>query len=286
MKKFGKTKPLKKKLTLNTQPSPDIRALLLQLPGCHAFCKKNCKKSARQPSASTRRRSGVNRCSRKSGKSPCRSTGKANFNIVARRLRERVGPPLYRSGAGLYAASCQLASGFVMLLAGGKKASSPPKPCHPQSQRYTRSVMPLAKKSSKRPASRMKKRKARRLGRNVLQSGSLYPFRPNPLACNRAARPDYRPCCLKATASRTKKHPPWDGLKICQFAFLHKGRSLPRGTLCSSLPPLHKKFAWARGSPCPPGEWLKSHIAQPAGNGASSWSSQNIQAPPAPHTAS
>ena len=28
----------------------------------------------------------------------------------------------------------------------GKTASSPPKPCHPQSQRHTRSVMPLAKK--------------------------------------------------------------------------------------------------------------------------------------------
>ena len=52
-----------KKLIPNTQPSPDIRALLLQFPGCHAFCKKNSKKSARQPSASTRRRSEVNRCS-------------------------------------------------------------------------------------------------------------------------------------------------------------------------------------------------------------------------------
>jgi hypothetical protein len=58
-----KRKNHSKKLIPNTQPSPDIRALLLQLPGCHAFCKKNSKKSARQPSASTRRRSEVNRCS-------------------------------------------------------------------------------------------------------------------------------------------------------------------------------------------------------------------------------
>ena len=68
----------------NTQPSPGIRALLLQLPGCHAFCKKDCKKHARQPSASARRRSEVNRSSRNSGKSPCQCTGKANFNIVVR----------------------------------------------------------------------------------------------------------------------------------------------------------------------------------------------------------
>lgn len=41
------------------------------------------------------------------------------------------------SGGRFVAASCQLASGFVMLLA-RERASSPPKPCHNQSQRYTR----------------------------------------------------------------------------------------------------------------------------------------------------
>ena len=46
MKRFGKDKITQKKLIPNTLPSPDIRALLLQLPGCHAFCKKNCKKHA------------------------------------------------------------------------------------------------------------------------------------------------------------------------------------------------------------------------------------------------
>ena len=78
-----------KKLIPNTQPSPDIRALLLQLPGCHAFCKKDCKKSARQPSASARRRSTVTHSSHNSGKSPCRSTGKANIHIVARASAKR-----------------------------------------------------------------------------------------------------------------------------------------------------------------------------------------------------
>jgi flagellar basal body P-ring protein FlgI len=32
-------------------------------------------------------------------------------------------------------------------------------------------------------------------------------LQPNPLACRRAARPEYRPCCLKATAARTKTIP-------------------------------------------------------------------------------
>ena len=41
-----------------------------------------------------------------------------------------------------------------------------------------------------------------------------------------------------------------EDMPVCLFAA--KGRSLPRSTLCSSLPPLHKKFTWASGSPCPP----------------------------------
>ena len=57
---------------------------------------------------------------------------------------------------------------------------------------------------------------------------------------------------------RIKNHPPWDGLKICQFAFLRKGRSLPRSTLCSSLPPLHKKFAWHGEALVPPGNGSKA----------------------------
>ena len=46
MKRFGKNEITQKKLIPNTQSSPDIRAILLQLPGCHAFCKKNSKKHA------------------------------------------------------------------------------------------------------------------------------------------------------------------------------------------------------------------------------------------------
>jgi|GEM_PF-2519766 len=132
-----------------------------------------------------------------------------------------------------------------------KTASSPPKPCHHQSQRHTRSVMPLAKKQQ---APRQPERKHAKQGgwaSTTLPHAATY--RPNPLACKRAARPEYRPCCLKATAARIKNHPPWDGLKICQFAFLRKGRSLPRSTLCSSLPPLHKKFAWHGEALVPPG---------------------------------
>ena len=157
-----------------------------------------------------------------------------------------------------------------MLLARENRASRPPKPCHHQSQRHTRSVMPLAKKTASAPPARTNARKARRLGLNGFMSGSLYSFRPNHLACKRAARPEYRPCCLKSTATRTKNHPPWDGLKICQFAFLRQGPFASAEYLVQLTSSLAQKVCLARGSPCPPGEWLKSHIAQPAEKGASS----------------
>ena len=41
-----------------------------------------------------------------------------------------------------------------------------------------------------------------------------------------------------------------EDMPVCLFAA--KGRSLPRGTLCSSLPPLQKKFPWASGKPLSP----------------------------------
>ena len=83
MKKFGKNEITQK----NSSRTPS--QALISAPSCSSspavtlFAKKTAK-SARQPSASTRRRSEKNRCSQKSGKSPCRSTGKANFNIVVR----------------------------------------------------------------------------------------------------------------------------------------------------------------------------------------------------------
>ena len=127
----------------------------------------------------------------------------------------------------------------------GKQSKPPAKALPPSITAIYPVCHAACKKTASAPPARTNARKARRLGLNGFMSGSLYSFRPNHLACKRAARPEYRPCCLKSTATRTKNHPPWDGLKICQFAFLHKGRSLPRSTLCSSLPPLHKKFAWA-----------------------------------------
>ena len=73
------------------------------------------------------------------------------------------------------------------------------------------------------------------------------------VACKKSSKAGVPPLLPEGNRYADKKHSPWDGLKICQFAFLRKGRSLPRSTLCSSLPPLHKKFAWHGEALVPPG---------------------------------
>ena len=223
MKRFGKDKITQKKLIPNTQPSPGIRALLLQLPGCHAFCKKDCKKHARQPCASTRRRSEVNRSSRNSGKSPCRCTGKANIQTVARRLREKVGPPLYRSGAGLHAASCNLPAVLSRCLL-GKTASSP------------RQSLATLNHSDK----------------------PLRGQKPSPVG--RA-----------------------EDMPVCLFA---QGPFASAEYLVQLTSSLAQKVCLGIGKPLSPRGMAEKPSTQPAGKGASSWSSQNIKALPAPHTAS
>ena len=155
-----------------------------------------------------------------------------------------------------------------MLLARENRASRPPKPCHHQSQRHTRSVMPLAKKQQ---APRQPERKHAKQGgwaSTTLPHAATY--RPNPLACKRAARPVYRPCCLKANRYADKKPSPVgraEDMPVCLFA---QGPFASAEYLVQLTSSLAQKVCLARGSPCPPGEWLKSHIAQPAEKGASS----------------
>jgi len=99
MKRFGNKKINYKKPFSNTMPSPDIRALFLQLPGYHAFCKKNCKKNA--PALRFRKKAliaGERLASWRQIALPEYRQGE--YSDSRPRLREKVGPPLYRSGAG------------------------------------------------------------------------------------------------------------------------------------------------------------------------------------------
>ncbi len=151
----------------------------------------------------------------------------------------------------------------------GKTASSPPKPCHHQSQRYTRSVMPLAKKQQA-PRQPNEVTQSKEVGPEPLSQMPPSQWQPNPLACRRAARPEYRPCCLKATAARTKNHPPWDGLKICQFAFLRQGPFASAEYLVQLTSSLAQKVCLGTGKPLSPRGMAEKPSTQPAGKEASS----------------
>ena len=104
--------------------------------------------------------------------------------------------------------------------------------------------MSLARKR-KRPASPYEETLSKKVGPQRFTVGLPVFVSAQPPCLQKSSKAGVPPLLPKGNRYADKNHPPWDGLKICQFAFLRKGRSLPRSTLCSSLPPLHKKFAWA-----------------------------------------
>ena len=80
------------------KPNPATRALLLQLPGCHAFCKQ---KERAAPALRFHKKALRNNPTLTSMRQIALPEYRQGESSESRpRLRERVGPPLYRSGAG------------------------------------------------------------------------------------------------------------------------------------------------------------------------------------------
>ncbi len=131
--------------------------------------------------------------------------------------------------------------------------------CEPQ--RASSFVMPLAKKQQAARQPERKHAKQASWASTFCGRAPCIRFGPTPLLAKKQQGRTTAPAAQRQPLRGQKPSPVEraEDMPVCLFAA--KGRSLPRGTLCSSLPPLHKKFTWARGSPCPPGEWLKSHIA-------------------------
>ena len=126
------------------------------------------------------------------------------------------------------------------------KQSKPPAKALPPSITATYPVCHAAcKKNSKRPASPNECTQSKEVGPQRFYVGLPVFVSAQSPCLQKSSKAGVPPLLPEGNRFADKNHPPWDGLKICQFAFLHKGRSLPRSTLCSSLPPLHKKFAWA-----------------------------------------
>ena len=163
----------------------------------------------------------------------------------------------------------QLASAFVMLLARENRASRPPKPCHHQSQRHTRSVMPLAKKQQAPRQSERKHAKQGGWASTILPHTALI-LSAQPPCLQKSSKAGVPPLLPEVNRYADKKPSPVgraEDMPVCLFA---QGPFASAEYLVQLTSSLAQKVCLARGSPCPPGEWLKSHIAQPAEKGASS----------------
>ena len=226
----------------------------MSAPSCYSspavtlFAKKTAK-SPCQPSASTRRRSEENRGSVIAANRPAGVPARRTSILSPAPPRKGRAPciPLRR---GLHAASCNLPAPLSRCLP-EENSKQPAKALPPSITAIYPVCHAACKKTASAPPARTKARKARRLGINY--TPSCRHLSAQPPCLQKSSKAGVPPLLPEGNRFADKNHPPWDGLKICQFAFLHKGRSLPRSTLCSSLPPLHKKFAWHGEALVPPG---------------------------------
>ena len=241
MKRFGKDKITQKKLIPNTLPSPDIRALLLQLPGCHAFCKKDCKKHA--PALRFRKKAlrsepyHVMAANRPAGV-PARRTSR--LSPAPPRKGKAPSIPLRRR---LHAASSNLPAPLSRCLPG---------------------------KKSKRPASLNEDTLSKKVGPQRFVVGLPVFVSAQSPCLQKSSKAGVPPLLPEVNRYADKKPSPVgraEDMPVCLFA---QGPFASAEYLVQLTSSLAQKVCLARGSPCPPGEWLKSHIAQPAEKGASS----------------
>gem|GEM_PF-923742 len=142
-----------------------------------------------------------------------------------------------------------------------KTASSPPKPCHHQSQRYTRSVMPLAKKQQA-PRQPYEVTQSKKVGPQRFEVGLPVFVSAQPPCLQKSSKAGVPPLLHEGNRFADKKPSPVgraEDMPVCLFA---QGPFASAEYLVQLTSSLAQKVCLARGSPCPPGEWLKSHIAQ------------------------
>ena len=146
--------------------------------------------------------------------------------------------------------------------------------------------MPLAGKKSKRPASPNEGALSKKVGSQRFAVWLTVFVSAQPPCLQKSSKAGVPPLLPEGNRYADKNHPPWDGLKICQFAFLRQGPFASAEYLVQLTSSLAQKVCLGMGKPLSPRGMAQKPSTQPAGKGASSWLSQNIQAPPAPYTAS
>jgi len=149
----------------------------------------------------------------------------------------------------------------------------------------TRSVMPLARKS-KRPASPNEERLSKQVGPQRFAVGLPVFVSAQPPCLQKSSKAGVPPLLHEGNRFADKKPSPVgraEDMPVCLFA---QGPFASAEYLVQLTSSLAQKVCLGMGKPLSPRGMAQKPSTQPAGKGASSWLSQNIQAPPAPYTAS
>ena len=151
------------------------------------------------------------------------------------------------------------------------KQSKPPAKALPPSITATYPVCHAAcKKNSKRPASPNECTQSKEVGPQRFYVGLPVFVSAQSPCLQKSSKAGVPPLLPEVNRYADKKPSPVgraEDMPVCLFA---QGPFASAEYLVQLTSSLAQKVCLARGSPCPPGEWLKSHIAQPAGKGASS----------------
>ena len=144
------------------------------------------------------------------------------------------------------------------------KQSKPPAKALPPSITATYPVCHAAcKKNSKRPASPNECTQSKEVGPQRFYVGLPVFVSAQPPCLQKSSKAGVPPLLPEVNRYADKKPSPVgraEDMPVCLFA---QGPFASAGYLVQLTSSLAQKVFLARGSPCPPGEWLKSHIAQP-----------------------
>ena len=144
-----------------------------------------------------------------------------------------------------------------MLLA-GIKSKQPAKALPPSITAIYPVCHAACKKTASPPPARTKARKARRLGLSHSPKCRLHNGSPTPLLAKEQQGRCTAPAAGRQPLRGQKPSPVGraEDMPVCLFA---QGPFASAEYLVQLTSSLAQKVCLARGSPCPPGEWLKSH---------------------------
>ena len=162
----------------------------------------------------------------------------------------------------LHAASCNLPAPLSCCLP-GKNSKQPAQSLATINHSDIPGLSCRLQKNSKRPASPNEDTQSKEVGPQPLSHISPLTLSAQPPCLQKSSKAGVPPLLPEVNRYADKKPSPVgraEDMPVCLFA---QGPFASAEYLVQLTSSLAQKVCLARGSPCPPGEWLKSHIAQP-----------------------